>query len=149
MSLTHWGWTAGGISDRRPLCGPPAGPAASPPAPDLSGPDWTELLQLGTGWTTARPEDRGYWLFLIKSFTFMRFWSEALQIKTPATLLYFWLCFRKRMGFILNISLRVKGCSVLKYQGTWWLKHTHILKHIFFLLVLKGYHTFSKWRISN
>lgn len=122
MSLTHWGWTARGISDRRSLCGPPAGSAASSPAPDLSGPDWTESLQLGTGWTTARPEDRGYWLFLIKSFTFIRPWGEALQIKTPATLLYFWLCFKKRMGFILNISLCIIKDTVsssIRVHGDW------------------------------
>lgn len=56
---THWGWTAGGIWDRRFPYGPPAVLAALPPAPDLSGPDLTESTQIGTEWKTVPPENKG------------------------------------------------------------------------------------------
>lgn len=72
--MTHLGWKGGGISDRRSLCGRPAAPAASLPAPDLFGPDWRVSPQPETGWMTAPPATRatGYFLCPLYSWDFSK-----------------------------------------------------------------------------
>lgn len=105
MRPTHWDWRAGGIWDKQALCGPPAVPAAWLPTLDLSGPDSTELPQLGTGWMTIPPENTDCWLLFYHHY--------IPDMHTPPVFML--IPHSKKLGLILSKQLKWKWYSVLKH----------------------------------